>query len=233
MAAAEKLIWVVGVVVELYVVVRALRAREFLRYLSFNIFVGLLACRSLSLWFVYRQEGFDSLEYRYIYYYSDALLTVLMYIVIMHLYQLTFKEMRVGRYVRRFTGLLLGATALFSYFVVQRNTDHLTSRFVVELSQDLYFVGLVLTYLLWGAVFKLRETRARLVQLVLALGMYFSATAALYAFRNLFPSSIGVLRLATQLVGTLLPLAWAYTFTRVPEDARLVPGHLLGAVSRN
>jgi hypothetical protein len=105
---------------------------------------------------------------------------------------------------------------------------------VVALGQNLYFVGVALTYLLWVALLKLRETRARLVQLVLALGVEFSALAAIYALRNLFPSlEDSVLKFLIPVVGAWLPLAWAYTFTKVPEDARLAPSRLtVGAAAR-
>ena len=89
-------------------------------------------------------------------------------------------------------------------------------------------VGVVLTYLLWGAVLKLRETRTRLIQLILALGVYFSATAGTYALRNLFPGlQESFLRWVPPLIGTWLPLAWAYTFSKVPEDARLMTARLV------
>ncbi|MGH9683853.1 MAG: hypothetical protein ACRD4S_09625, partial [Candidatus Acidiferrales bacterium] len=117
---------------------------------------------------------------------------------------------------------LILLTAIFSYGVIYQNQDHLTSRFVVELEQNLNFVGVVLTYLLWGAIMKLRETRTRLIQLVLALGVYFSAAAGMYALHNLFPHlERSFLKSVLPLVGLWLPLAWAYTFTKVPEDSRL------------
>ena len=86
----------------------------------------------------------------------------------------------------------------------------------------------MLTYLLWGAVVKLRETRTRLVQLVLALGVYFSATAGSYAIGNLFPNLyMPLLRYLLPIFGLWLPVAWAYTFTKVPENARLATAALL------
>jgi VanZ family protein len=141
----------------------------------------------------------------------------------MSFYQQVFHQMGVGKYVRWTSVFLLSATALFSYLVVrQMPSHHLTSRFVVEMSQNLYFVGVVLTYLLWGAILKLRETRTRLIQLVLALGIFFSADAATYALRSLFPGlEANFLKWVPPLVGTFLPLAWAYTFTKISEDARL------------
>lgn len=225
-------LWVASFAVEVYILARALVCKDFRKYLSLNLFVGAMALKEVSDFVVFREFGLRSPQYMYSYYYGDALLTVLMYLAIMHLYYEVFREMNMGKYVRGATVTLLAGTALFAYAVVQSNTGNLTSRFVVELSQDMYFVGLVLTYLLWVAVFKLRETRARLVQLVLALGIYFSATAALYALRNLFPPLHDMALFLSQFVGTLLPVAWAYTFTRVPEESRLVPETLAGATSR-
>ncbi|MHB8539673.1 MAG: hypothetical protein ACYDCD_01840 [Candidatus Acidiferrales bacterium] len=171
---------------------------------------------------VLQRFGVASPIYSYVYYYSDSLLTISLFFVIMSFYQQVFQQMGVGRYVRGASVLLLSATAVFSYLVVRQNTSHLTSRFVVELGQNLYFVGVILTYLLWGAIVKLRETRTRLIQLVLALGIFFSADAGAYAMRNLFPGlQVSFLRFVPPLVGLFLPLAWAYTFTKISEDARL------------
>ncbi len=117
-------------------------------------------------------------------------------------------------------------TALFSYAVVYQSQAKLVTHFVVELSQNLYFVGLVLTYVLWGAVLKLRETRTRLIQLVLSLGVYFSLFAANYALRNLYPSMNSVLQFLPPLFACFLPAAWTYAFLRIPEDARLAPARL-------
>jgi hypothetical protein len=103
----------------------------------------------------------------------------------------------------------------------------MTTRFVVELEQNINFVVVVLTYLLWGAILKLRETRTRLIQLVLALGVAFSATAGSYALRNLFPDATNLLRWVPPVMGVWLPLAWAYTLTKVPEDARLATARLV------
>src|SRR6267143_3245621 len=132
--------------------------------------------------------GVRSGEYWYLYYYSDAVLTIFLYLALITLYLHVFDEMKVEKYVRLAAILLLAGTALFSYLVVQQSSQRMATSFVIELSQNLYFVGLVLTYVLWGAVLKLRETRTQLIQLVLSLGVYFSAFAATFALRNLYPS---------------------------------------------
>jgi len=110
--------------------------------------------------------------------------------------------------------------------VVQQFSSKLVTHFVVELSQNLYFVGLVLTYILWAAVLKMRETRTRLIQLVLSMGVYFSLFAANFALQNLYQSRGAFFEVLTPLFGCFLPLSWAYTFWQVPEEARTVPSQL-------
>jgi hypothetical protein len=224
-------LWVLSFLAEAYVVVCAVKRGTFLRYASLNIYMIAAALVSVGEFLVLRQHGFSSREYYFYYYYSDCLLTVLLFFVVRGLYAHVFKEMRADRYLRIGAALLLAATALFSYLVVRENKDHLTGRFVVELGQNLYFVGVVLTYLLWAAVLKLRETRTRLIQLVLALGVYFSGTAATFAIRNMF-GNVHFVSVIQPLLGTWLPLAWAYTFTRVSEDARLATARLVAKAAR-
>jgi hypothetical protein len=131
----------------------------------------------------------------------------------------------VEKYVRLAAILLLAGTALFSYLVVQQSSQRMATSFVFELSQNLYFVGLVLTYVLWGAILKLRETRTQLIQLVLSLGVYFSAYAAAFALENMFPNFQSVAYIAP-VFGCLLPVAWAYAFLRLSHDARMATARL-------
>ncbi|HKW89911.1 MAG TPA: hypothetical protein VJN21_14265, partial [Candidatus Acidoferrales bacterium] len=187
----DYVVMLLSLLAEVYVVLCLCAAKNSLRYFSLNIYMLAAALVTISGLVIMRSFGFTSHLYNYFYYYSDALLTIALFFVIMGFYQQVFHQMGVGKYVRGASILLLSVTALFSYLVVRQNTNHLTSRFVVEMGQNLYFVGVVLTYLLWGAILKLRETRTRLVQLVLALGIFFSADAATYALRNLFPTFQG------------------------------------------
>ncbi len=227
----DYIIWLVAFLAEGYVVVCALVRKDFVPYFSLNFYMLAVAFVSIGEYYCLQRFGFASLQYRYFYYYSDFFLTVFLFFAVTGLYEHVFREMRVSQYIRLGAALLLVTTAAFSYLVVQQHEKHLTGRFVVELGQNLYFVGVVLTYLLWGAVLKLRETRARLIQLVLALGIYFSASAATYALRNLF-SGLEFLKIVPPVVNTWLPLAWAYTFTKVPEEARLAIARLAARPSR-
>ncbi|OLC99440.1 MAG: hypothetical protein DMG35_17230 [Acidobacteria bacterium] len=207
-------------------VVCALKSRSFKRYFFLNVYMGLSFFVSVGRFQILSRLGMASLEYAYFYFYSDALLTIGLYFALLNLYSLVFDEMKVERYLRLGAIFLLGGTAWFSYAVVQQSSHRILSHFAFELSQNLYFVGLILTYALWGAILKLRETRARLIQLVLALGVYFSAFAADYALRNLYPNAQSIFHYVTPLLGCVLPAAWTYTFLRVSEEARLAPSRL-------
>jgi len=213
--------WMAGIGFSLYVVARAILHKDFIRYFPLNFYLLSLALLSLGRRIILIRLGIDSEAYLYFYYYSDTLLTILLFFAILGLYQHVFAEMNVGKYIRGGGFMLLLLTAGVSYMMVQQNTQNMTSRFVVGLSQNLYFVGVVLTYVLWGAVLQLRETRTRIVQLVLALGVFFSAHAVFYAARYMFPSMVMQVPWVASLLGISLPLAWAYTFTMIPEEARL------------
>ena len=223
-------VWIICTLLEGAVVVCALRRHSFRRYLCLNLYMGSSFLVSVGRYQVLSHYGIGSREYAYFYFYSDALLTIGLYFALLNLYSLVFDEMKMEGYLRIGAILLLGGTAWFSYAVVQQSSSRIMSNFAYELSQNLYFVGLVLTYALWGAILKLRETRARLIQLVLGLGVYFSAFAANYALQNLYPN-ITALHYVAPLLGCILPAAWAYTFLRVGEEQRLAPARL-AAVSR-
>jgi hypothetical protein len=222
----DYVIWFAGFALQACVVVYSFLRKSFLRYLGINLYMMAATASTVGGFLILQKFGFSSYEYLYFYYYGDALLTVLLYLAVIGLYTLVFEQLGIGRYIRGGAVILLCATAGFSLLVVQKNIDQLTSRFVVELSQNLFFVGLVLSYTLWIAVLKLRVTSTRLVHLVLSVGVYFSAHTAFYSLRNFAPEAFAQVRWISPWLGLILPLAWAFTFTRIPEEARLAPAQV-------
>ena len=218
---ADYVFWLLGTLLQAAVVVCAIWRRSFARYVTLNLYMAAAFVLSVSRFVIFLRYGYSSPQYSYFYWLSDSLLTILLYFALMGFYSHVFREMGVHHYLRLAALLLLAGTAWFSYQVVVNSSHRFLTRFVVELSQNLYFVGVVLTYLLWGAIMKLRETRTRLIQLVLALGVYFSAFAVNYALWNLYHELGFIWQRVPLLLGIWLPLAWAYTFARIPEEARL------------
>jgi hypothetical protein len=224
--SVAQFIWYIGTALELTFVVCSIARKSFFRYFFLNLYFLLTVGSSVTRQLTKATFGFSSAEYRYVYFYTDALLTLALYVALISLYAYVFGELRFGRYLRWTAVLLLLGTALFTYAVLAQSTDRLATDFAYELSQNLYFVGLVLTYILWGAVLKLRETRTRLVQFVLSLGLYFSGYAASYALGNM-ASKYTIVYFIAPAFGCLLPLAWTITMWRYSEDSRLVPAQLV------
>ena len=213
--------WLASLLAEVCVLVCTCYRREFSKYLALNLYLLLNAIADSCLCLFAERYGRHSSQYFAAYYSTDLLLCLLMYLLIVGLYQQVFTVSNVGKYVRVAALGLLAAIAIVS-LVVARGQEQMTQKFAVELEQNLNFIGVVLTYLLAGAVLKMREKRARLAQIVFALGIYFSATAGVYALRNLFPAMAPALtHSAPVLIATWLPVAWAYSFIRVPDEACL------------
>jgi hypothetical protein len=225
--SAAMIIWFLGTVLELSVVVCSLVRKSFLRYFFLNLYMLLSVLGSVGRWSLFMAYGTDSDQYRYFYFYTDALLTMALYIAVISLFSDVLGELHFAKHLRLAAVVLLVGTAGFTYAVVDQSAEKLSTQFAYELSQNLYFVGLVLTYLLWGAVLKLRETRTRLVQFILSLGLYFSVCAATFALMNSTSRLDTVLEYINQVIACLLPLSWSVTIMRHNEDARLTPGHLV------
>jgi hypothetical protein len=223
----EYVLWFLCTPVEVFALVCAFKKKALARYFFLNLYIAASLVASLGRFQILHRYGINSSEYVYFYYYSDALLTICLFFALISLYSYVFAELKAERYVSLGALLLLLGTAVFSYAVVQQSTSKLVTHFVVELSQNLYFVGLILTYLLWASIMKLRETRTRLIQLVLSLGVYFSLFAATYALRNLYPSMRTILQALPPLIACFLPAAWAYAFWKLPEEARTVTARLV------
>jgi hypothetical protein len=224
--SVELFIWYLGTAFELAFVVCSIARKSFFTYFFLNLYMLVTILADGARWLVLAKFGQNSDQYMYSYYYTDALLTVVLYVLLISLFSRVFGELRFAKHMRLAAVVLLLGTAGFSYAVVAQSNDRLVTGFAYQLSQNLYFVGIILTYLLWGAILKLRETRTRLVQIVLSLGLYFSAYAASYALVSVSPR-VPVVDYVSPLLGCFLPLAWCITIMRYSEESRLAPAQLV------
>jgi len=226
MGPVDYLLLLADLLVEICCVVCLLKKGALSRHFTIVLYLCASIAVGIGRYAVLGTAGFTSDAYHYFYYYSDALLTICLYFILMSLYAHVFSEMGISKFVRGGAMLLLAGTAGISYHMVATSTDRLITHFVFELSQNLYFVGVILTYLLWGAMMKLRDNRTRLMQLVLSMGVYFSAFAGSYALGNVYPKLL-VWRYICHLMVIWLPISWAYTFMNVPEEARMQTARVL------
>lgn len=219
---------VLGVALEVCFLAASISRGALLRYFFLNLYVIFSLFADAVRQYVLHYYGFTSREYIYVYYYSDLLLTLSLFVAVISLASRVFAELNFARFVRWVAVLLLLGTAGFSYAIIAQSSQRLYTTFAYELSQNLYFVGLVITYILWGAVLKLRETRTRLVQMVLSLGLYFSAYAGCYALINLGSKhDVVLVQYLGPILGCFLPVSWMLTILRYNEDSRLTPARLV------
>jgi hypothetical protein len=221
-------IWLAVLLVEIFSFACLLRRKAFTQHFTLVFYLCACVAADVGSYSIIKTSGYNSNVYFYFYFYSQSLLTISLYFVLMNLYSHVFSEMGVGKHIRAGALLILAGTAGISCYMVAVSSNRLVTHFVAELGQNLYFVGVVLTYLLWGAMAKLRENRTRLLQLVLSMGVYVSLSAGSYALNNLYPNH-GFWQYYFPMTSMWLPISWAYTFTKIPEDARLTTARVLAA----
>jgi len=220
MGPVDYVIWFVVTLVHLFCLACVIRKRALSQHFTIVLFLTASIAIGVSRYVIMLTSGLSSTSYFYFYYYSDAVLTICLFFVLMSFYSQVFSEMGVAKIVR--------AAAMH---MVASSSERLLSRFAYEMSQNLYFVGVVLTYVLWGAMMKMQENRTRLIQLVLGLGVFLSAFAGSYALRNMYPDHM-IWRFFIHIMAVWLPASWSYTFLKVPEEARMATAQVVSPASR-
>jgi hypothetical protein len=223
----DLMVWLVGFLAEVFVVVWALRDRTMLRHRTLLLYMAALAIDEVLSFSILHRFGFASNEYVYYYYYSDALLTLLMFVAIAGLCSRIFTEQERGWHVRAVMALILGITVVYATAVTAVKHQLLATRFAVEFSGSLYFTGMILTYGVWVLLLRRRDPRLRLVLVVSAFGIYFGGQTLIYVLRAIYPS-LRELHYLSPIMGAWLPVSLAYTFSRVPDEACIPLERLAG-----
>jgi hypothetical protein len=220
-------IWLAVVLTEVISLVCMIRGRAFIQHFTLVLYLCSCLASELGAHAILGNSGYNSDAYYYFFFYSKSLLTISLYFVLMNLYSHVFSDMGAGKYIRAGAAMIMAGTAGISYYMVASSSNRLVTHFAVELGQNLYFVGVILTYLLWFAMSKLQENRARVTQLVLSMGVYVSLSAGSYAINNLYPNHDGFWKYYFPITSVWLPVSWAYTFLKVPAWTRLATAKVL------
>jgi len=220
-------VWLAAFLGEAFVLVWAFRDRTLLRHTTLLIYVGSLAINEILRFAVLHHYGFTSTEYVYFYYYSDALVTLLMFVAIAGLCSRIFEEQERGWRLHAVMILIFAITVVYAAAVTTVKHQLLVTRFAVEFSGSLYFTGMLLTYGVWVLLLKRRDPRLRLVLVVSAFGIYFGGQTLTYALRSIYPA-LAELHYLSPLLGAWLPISLAYTFSKVPDEARIPVERLAG-----
>jgi hypothetical protein len=214
-------IWIAGALLYFCAALLAIRNGEFKRHLGVNVYLLSSVAATIGEWVIFHRYGFYSVQYLYFFYYVESLLSVLLYFVVVGFYQELLDEMGASQMIRLATVLVLSATAVATFAIVEAHRDHMISRFVVELGRNLNFIGGVLTYILLLAMAKVPSSSRRLLQMVSALGIYFCVLSLAYGVRMFHPEW-RIVRILPQVTSLWIAAAWAYAFAKPATVQQIV-----------
>ncbi|HKZ52231.1 MAG TPA: hypothetical protein VJ085_03015 [Candidatus Acidoferrales bacterium] len=217
MGAYELVVLWFSVALSLATIAVCVWKRLILQYVLLNLYLFANLSLTLGGYYIYSFFGYDSFQYFYFYYTTDAVQNIVGYILIGSLFDRLLRGSIFHKYVRPTLILTFLLIVAVSARFLSANLERFYSTFVFEFQQNMYFIGVLLTFLLWISMGYLQAESRRFVLLVSGLGIYFSSHAATYAMQFLFPGSIPVLIKVPPLAYCFMVLLWLYTFSRVPE----------------
>jgi hypothetical protein len=168
-------------------------------YLVVSAFIG------LSRFLVLTRLGLWSEQYHLLYHYSDSVLALLLYAVIMELYRKILPA-HYWRLLRRGFLALLFLVALSSHAAVWRLDIHAkTTTLAYTVSQNLFIVSLALTLLLWIIVRWRNHPQEMAFRMIQVWGVYFLLLAGMYVLAALHLDSV-----VPQMAEVWLPLGLGF-----------------------
>jgi hypothetical protein len=219
---AELTLWLLTALVEAFAVYIFLVQGLSRKFLMLNLYFLLGAVISASRFAVFHHSGFFSVEYAYFYYYSDALLTVFLFLSVCEL------SLRLaGTKISRKRIVLGGAAAflavsVFNASAASSSSIRMMSHFVVALSQDLYFTSPLAIALLcvWKAFDDPEDLVAARFVDVIFVGT--SIFILLYGARVLVPQ-VAVNNKLVQMMAVWLPIGCGFVAVSLehPRTTRL------------
>jgi len=189
----QYIVWAGATFTEVFVLVAAAQWGNFRRFWDVYLYLALSCCVSVLRAVLLHHYGLASSEYLYAYYYSDAILTLLLSAIIFRLWTriLPFRKRKSVPFHP--VWIFFAATILFAYAMVHQAETKLLTRFVVELSQDLYAADLFLVVILWVAILRKKLDESAEVKLVWVLVITFTSMFVTYYSRQIAPSANAVI----------------------------------------
>src|SRR5258708_17878161 len=108
-------IWIVGMGAGVCFVTCSVIRTSFLRYFFLNLYIILSLFSDLLRQFVLRFYGLESAQYTYAYYYTDCLLTVALFVAVIHPPSPLFPELNITKHFPFVSVLLLLGPVGFLY----------------------------------------------------------------------------------------------------------------------
>jgi len=199
------------------------------RYIYLNLHSASLLISSGVRFLVRSSYGFQSTKYFYTFYISDLVLTVLLYMVILSVFETILRDSALRNQARGAFFVCFAIVAAMSYFAISNSLSNHVQRYVIELQQNMYFTSVVMTALLCVALTHLRVADPQLRVIVFGLGVYGGLHAAGYAWQNMLPKDTFLASFA--IISRILPIAtdlrlalWCAALIRVPALSEVTAG---------
>jgi hypothetical protein len=198
------------------------RKGQLRRLLGLSVYlVGLLLIDAMGRPIVLYRFGFNSPQFAYVYWLSDAFLELTAFALVCVLFRRACEhEEKLWKSVKlalRFVFVLVLGISLVS---LSSHQSQLLTRFIIEFEQNLYFTCLVLNTLLYILLQQTRSGDEELGFLVCGLGIQFAGPAAGYALIHLTPGWVYA-TIVNDILGQLctlgMLLTWFYAVSRVPQ----------------
>lgn len=212
-----------GIAIEACLVFIVAQSRCQSRLSGVVLYLSCLLAAGLGRAFVLHRYGLTSAQYSYLYWTTDFLLVIAAFVLVCLFFRRAcFHQERMWRHVRLLLFFIFTLVVGISGISFLRHYGRLSTLYIVEFSQDLYFACLVLNTLLYLMLQQIESTDDQLGLLVCGVGIQFAGPAATMALLHLtigerFAASLNSFTLPVCTLGMLL--VWAYAILHIGDKA--------------
>jgi len=208
---ADIALWVYATVLSLFVAFLLIVRGQFRRFAALGMYFVIESAVSLLRMRILSTYGISSTKYGYFYYYSDLLLSILLYFVVASLFQKAFPSLASSPYLRIGSVMLATGVGIFSWAIVVETSSRVLLRWIVEYSQDIFVVSVFAAVALFGVATYKSDAPRPIYQLTFVFAGYFVFVGLMYMLRNLV-SGWSSHNSFVGFFGMWLPLGVAYVF---------------------
>jgi len=210
-SSADIALWVYATVLSVFVVFLIILRGQFRRFAAMGMFFVIESAVSLLRMQILNTYGISSTEYGYFYYYSDFLLSILLYFVVASLFQKAFPSLASALHLRIGSVMLAAGVGIFSWAIVLQSSSRVLGPWIVECSQNIFVVSVFAAVALFGVATYKSDAPRPIYQLTFVFAGYFVFVGLMYMLRN-FSSSRSRHDSFIGFFGMWLPLGVAYVF---------------------
>jgi hypothetical protein len=214
MAPAELTLWLLTTIVEGLVVFLCIRQKVASKFFFFSCYFAASIVVSIGRFWVLSRDGSSSVEYLHFYYYSEAVLAILLTLAI---WQISAR-LAAGRVSRE--KMLIGGAGilllviLFSFFGVPHANLRPVTLSAIVISQNTFFIAGFATLVLWvWNLFNNAEDRIA-TQFLNVLAVYFALIFLVYWLEQARPFYRGHNDDLFSMAGAWLPLGCSFALVR-------------------